>query len=522
MTIGTDWRSFTEEAIEYAKKEGATYADIRVFPVSKGEEIGTENGNVVSLSSYTTSGFGVRVIVGGAWGFYSTDELKRERIAEVVKRAIASARANARTRKAPVELLPLREDEVGREYFWRSPFEIDPFTVSLETKIGLLLSADKAMKEAGKRVFLRQGHISSEQFRKILLTWPDDVYADQTFTRVNAAVIAMAQRGSSDPDKQSCSYPSHHSAVMQLGWEAIEKFDLVNNARRIAHMADEFLDAPEAPSERRDIIVMPEANNLHATHETGHGFEGDRVDEKEHTLAGGSFLTDILPKIGSFKFGSPKVTLVADGSTQGGVGTFACDDEAVPPKRIVLVENGIFKNILVSRECAGALNRRIGRQYFTEASGAMRASSYNYLPLIRMNNISLLPGEKSFDEIKDLVPFGTILFGTNKSWSIDEYRRDFQFGSEVGWEKVSVNGSAKWRPVRNPVYRGDNLNFFRNCEEVANAESAKLLGVGNCGKGYPMQTIATAHSTSPTWFKDVEVDTARDKETKEEVNHAAA
>ena len=167
--MNTEWRLFAEEAISCARKAGATYADVRIFPAWRSEGIGTENGNVASYSESTTSGFGVRVIVDGAWGFYSTDDLKRERIAEIVKLAVLNAKANARTRKTSVELLPLREDEVGKEYFWNSPFEIDPFTISADEKAKLLLAADKAMQEAGKRIFLRQGHIISESFRKILL-----------------------------------------------------------------------------------------------------------------------------------------------------------------------------------------------------------------------------------------------------------------------------------------------------------------------------------------------------------------
>lgn len=515
-TVNTEWRLFAEEAISCARKAGATYADVRIFPVWRSEGIGTENGNVASYSESTTSGFGVRVIVDGAWGFYSTDDLKRERITEIVNLAVLNAKANAHTRKTPVELLPLREDEVGKEYVWHSPFETDPFTIPADEKIKLLLAADKAMREAGERIFLRQGHIISEQFRKILLTWPDNVFADQTFTRVNASVIAMAQRDQSDPDKQACSYPSHHGGVLQRGWEAVLEFDLVNNARRIAAQADEFLFAPECPTGARDVILMPEQNNLHATHEMGHGYEGDRVDEKEHTLAGGSFLTPLLPRIGEYRYGSPAVTLVADSITPGGVGTFACDDEGVPAKRIALVENGIWKGLLVSRESAGSLNRRMGRNYFTEASGAMRASSYGHLPLIRMNNISLLPGEMSYEEMLDRVPIGTIRFGNNKSWSMSDDRGNFYFGSEVGWEKARKNGSATWRPVRNPVYHGDSLKFFLQCEAVADAKSAVLLGVANCGKGYPCQTMATGHRTPPTWFRGVKVDSARNKEVGHE------
>lgn len=300
-------------------------------------------------------------------------------------------------------------------------------------------------------------------------------------------------------------------SVLQKGWEAILDFNLEENARRIALEADMFLDAPETPSGVRDIILMQEQNNLHSTHETVHGAEGDRVDDKEWSLAGGSLFSLVLNQIGEFQFGSPVVNIIADSFTEGGVGTFACDDEGIPAKRTVLVEDGIWKGLLVSRESAPALNRKIGKLYFTEASGTMRAASHSAFPLIRMNNISFLPGEMSYEEMLDKVPVGTIKFGNNKSWSIDPYRRDFQFGTETGWEKVKRNGITLWEPRRNPVYRGDNLKqFFRNCVAIADEKSALLLGVANCGKGVPMQVMATGHCTPPTWFRNINVASARE------------
>lgn len=505
----TDWRLFAEDAVQRGLHAGAAYVDVRIYPHDRRETIEVENGEVVNVSTSTTAGFGVRVLADGAWGFYSTDDLNPQRIPDIVTQAVLNARANARTRKHPVVLLPLGEDEEGQEYVYVSPYTIDPFSVSLDEKVRLLLAADAAMAEVGKSIALREGNLSSHTFRKILLT-SDNVFADQTFTRVGTAISAMAQRSPADPDKQTCSYPSHFPVVMQKGWEAIVDFNLVEHARSIAAEAEMFLHAPETPSGVRDIILMPEQNNLHSTHETIHGAEGDRVDDKEWSLSGGSLFSLVLDEIGSFRLGSDAVTIIADSLTKGGVGTSACDDEGIPAKRTTLVENGIWKGLLVSRESALPLNQKIGHTYFSESSGAMRASSYNTFPLIRMNNITLMPGEMPYEEMLDRAPVGTIRFGLNKSWSIDPYRRDFQFGTETGHEKVLRNGNEVWEPRRNPVYRGDNLKqFFRHCVAVANKQSAVLLGLGNCGKGVPVQTMATGHCTPPTWFRDINVDSAR-------------
>lgn len=507
----SEWRPFAEEIIERAKRAGATYADVRIYPEDQFEEIEVENGTVIAMNTGVTTGFGVRVVHSGAWGFYAVDDLERASIEHVVAQAVANAKANAATRKKPVALLPLLDHERNATYSYRSPCAIDPFSVSLREKVDLLLAADRAMAEASKKVFLRHGHLSANRFRKVLFT-TDGVFADQTFTRVGASVNATAARAPGDPDKQTNSYPSHMPSVLQRGWEAVLDLKLVENAARIAAEAELFLGAPEAPRGVRDIILMPEQNNLHATHETVHGAEGDRVDDKEWSLAGGSLFSLVMDQIGEFRFGSEAVNIVADSLTPGGVGTFACDDEGIPAKRTVLVENGIWKGLLVSRESAPSLNKKLGKDYFTEASGAMRASGYGTYPMIRMNNISFLPGTMPYEEMLEKVPVGTIRFGVNKSWSIDPYRRDFQFGTETGWEKVRKNGATAWEPRRNPIYRGDNLKqFFRHCVTPASAESALLLGVGNCGKGRPVQSMATGHCTAPTWFRDINVDTARAK-----------
>lgn len=505
-----DWRSFAQDALDIAVKAGATYADIRIHPEDRTQVVEVEDGEVTAVGESETSGFGVRVIADGAWGFYATDDLRRERIADITKRAVENARANAQTRKRPVELLPLREDEIGREYTYNSPFEIDPFGVPLGEKVKLLFEADRAMREVDEKIFKRVGHLSAYRFRKIFANTPDRIFADQTFTRIGASINAMAQRDESDLDKQSCSYPSHFPVVMQQGWESVLAFNLVDHARRIAQEAVEFLYAPETPTGVRHIILQPEQHNLHGTHETIHGIEEDRVLHKEHSLAGGSFVTRILSQIGTYRFGSDIVNIVADSVTPGGVGTFACDDEGIPAKRTVLVENGILVGLLGSRESRAEVNRVIGRPYFTEASGAMRASSYSSFPLIRMNNITFLPGSMSYEELLDRAPVGTIMFGNNKSWSIDPERRDFLFGSERGWEKVRKNGSMQWEKRRNPIYHGDNLKFFHNYVAAADRASMMLLGIGNCGKGVPVQSMATGHCTPPVLIKDISVGSARE------------
>jgi TldD protein len=221
----------------------------------------------------------------------------------------------------------------------------------------------------------------------------------------------------------------------------------------------------------------------------------------EWTLAGGSFLSSISAHIGTFQFGAHHVNLTADSLTEHGVGTFACDDEGTQAQRVPLVKEGKWVGLLTSRQTVPQLNAKIGREYFQHSSGAVRADGYGSWPVIRMVNIILEPGETDFEELKESVPEGTMMLGVNKSWSIDDVRRHFTFGTEIAWEKQN----GKWGLRKNAKYYGDNLHFWRSCKAVCSKESFVLQGLGSCGKADPLQTMHTGHGSPPAYFTNIQV-----------------
>lgn len=494
-----EYRKFLEEALWSAQKQGVEYADCRLYPETESEEIKVENGELTALNSTKSAGFGVRVLANGSWGFYATPLVENEKIGEVVKRAVANARANSALQKERVVLAPPETSWPKEKVLvYKTSVEVDPFAVSTEQKITLLASANEAMRQASGKIVWRIAAVSLLKTRKLFAS-TEGIFLDQTFVEAGGFVQARA----TNPRKresQRRSWPDAHVYYMQGGYEQVRSLQLAENAHRIAQEAEQLLDAPLTPSGKRNAIILQSMLNLHG-HETAHGFEADRVLGSEWTLAGGSFLTPLLPHIGSFRFASEVVNLSADSVTPGGVGTFGYDDEGTPAQSIPLVKSGIWTGLLTSRETVPLLNRQLGREYFKRPSGAVRAESYGDWPVIRMVNIILEPGETDFDELKDSVPNGTIMFGTNKSWSIDDVRRHFTFGTEIAWEKVS----GKWELRKNAKYYGDNLDFWRNCQVVCNEKSFQLQGVGSCGKADPLQTIHTGHGCSPAYFKDIQV-----------------
>ena len=159
--------------------------------------------------------------------------------------------------------------------------------------------------------------------------------------------------------------------------------------------------------------------------------------------------------LGKLRYGSPLVSIVADATVPGGNGTFGWDDEGVPAARHALVERGLFVDYLSSRETAAALGRA--------STGTMRAESWNRAPIIRMVNVSLEPGVAG--TLDDLVADTAdgILVATDRSWSIDDIRLNFQFSCEIAWE--IVNGT-RTRILRSPLYAGSTPEFWASCDAV--------------------------------------------------------
>ncbi|MEK7542622.1 MAG: DNA gyrase modulator, partial [Patescibacteria group bacterium] len=288
----TAHREFLEEVLWQAKREGAEYADCRLYPKTESEEIKLENGQISSLNSSQSAGFGVRLLAKGSWGFYATPIVHRDKIEKVVERAVQSAATNATIQKEKVVLSPLlktlRSDTVQT---YRTKVEIDPFKISMDQKLILLASADEAMKQASKKIFWRIVQLSVQKTQK-LFSSSEGVFSDQTTIEVGASVQAHAMNLKGD-DTQRRSYPDSHVYYMQGGYEMVQKLNLVQNAGRIGEEAEQLLLAPYAPSGNRGVILLPQMLNLHG-HETVHGFEADRVLGTEWTLAGGSFLTSLL------------------------------------------------------------------------------------------------------------------------------------------------------------------------------------------------------------------------------------
>jgi len=296
----------------------------------------------------------------------------------------------------------------------------------------------------------------------------------------------------SGDEVQKRSYPSsYRSGITQAGYEYIEQLDLIAGAKKIKDEALMLLTAKECPSKKITIILEGSQLALQIHESCGHPVELDRVLGYEKSFAGGSFLT--LDKLNNFRYGSKHVNIVNDATAVGGVGSFGYDDEGTRAVRSDIIKDGLFVGYLTSRETAAELNQ--------ESNGCMRAQDWNHPPLIRMTNINLLPGKPTLDELISDTKDG-ILLSTNKSWSIDDIRLNFQFGTEIAWE--IKNGKVE-QVLKNPIYTGITPEFWKSCTGVANKDSWRIWGVPNCGKGEPVQTMHVAHGASAARFENVQI-----------------
>jgi TldD protein len=481
-------KEWAQNALDTAQTRGASYADVRVINLRL-RYLSTKNGQTSQVRDSESLGLGVRVIVDGSWGFASTQDLSRSSVDAVAARAVDIARASALCKKRDVRLAP--ESKVVDQ--WQAPCRVDPFLIPVSTCLDLMLKVDAELRRV-QGVTLAEAAMDFRHIDEFFAS-SDGSEIRQVKTQTGAGFVATSFTGE---QIQRRSYPNSFGGQYQTrGYELVEDLDLLGHAPQIAEQAVALHQCDQCPVGVKDIILGGSQVGLQIHESIGHPIELDRVLGDEANYAGMSFLT--LEKLGNLKYASDKVTVVADATTNHGpgLGTFAYDDEGVAAQATPIIQNGLFVGYLTSRESAASIGQ--GR-----SSGAMRADGWNRIPLIRMTNVSLLPGRGKLDDLIADTEDG-IYMETNRSWSIDDRRYNFQFGTEIGWE---IKHGRKTRMLKNPSYGGITTEFWNSCDAICGPEEWVLWGTPNCGKGQPPQTMGTGHGASPARFRKVRVGVA--------------
>jgi len=483
-------RQIAHWALDMAGRCGASYADARIV-AQRSRALATKNGKVGSASDAESVGMSVRVIADGAWGFAASTELERGAVEATAARAVEIARASARVKQHDIRLAP--EKPVVAE--WTTPFRIDPFSVSVEQNIELLLKIDAELRAVAGITLAETSLNFNREEQWFLSSEGSDIHQTKLSTGAGYAAYAFAGN-----EIQKRSYPNSYGGQWQnKGYELIEELKLVENARRIAEEAVALHAADQCPEGKFDLILDSSQLGLQIHESIGHPIELDRVLGMEANVAGTSFLT--LDKLRTLRYGSDLVNVVADARQEHGpgLGTFGFDDEGVPAQCTPIITNGLFTGYLSSRETAHTIGEN-------RSGGTLRAEGWNRLPMIRMTNISLLPGKQplSLEQLIASTDHG-ILMQTNRSWSIDDKRYNFQFGCEIGWE---IKNGKRLRMVKNPSYSGITAEFWNSLDAICSRDEWTLWGTPNCGKGQPQQVMGTGHGAAPSRFRGIKVGSA--------------
>jgi TldD protein len=426
------------------------------------------------------------VLVDGRWGFAASSVLDPGRAGGLARRAVEVARASAVASGDPVRLAPA-EPAVAS---WSTPVARDPFAVPLPERVELLLAACDAQRSVAG---LTHAKATVDLWRRRTVLWSSEgTRVDQTVTQTGAGIEAVA---AGDGDLQQRSWPNSFRGQFQAGgWEVVEAAELVANGPRVAAEAVQLLAAPQLPERVTSVILDGQQLSLQVHESVGHPLELDRILGMEAAYAGTSFVTP--EDLGRLRYGSPTMSATADATTPGGLGTFGFDDEGVGAQRRPLVTDGVVAGFLTSRETT------IGG---AGSGGAMRADGWGAMPLIRMTNVNLEPGQGSLEELVGDTPDG-LLLSINRSWSIDDRRVNFQFGVEAAWE---IKGGRLGRLYRNATYDGRTTEFWGSLDAVCGPGAWVVWGIPNCGKGQPFQNARVGHGAAPARFHAVHVGVGR-------------
>ncbi|HEV7806116.1 MAG TPA: TldD/PmbA family protein [Solirubrobacteraceae bacterium] len=462
-----------------------SYAEAR-HVATDSENVLVRNGRVDHVDSDRVAGIGVRVRAGGGWGFAATRELTAAAVEEALGRALAIAESQP---TAPAG--PLAPVQPARGH-WCCGYEQDPFAVSLEDKLELLLAAEAALR-GDARIVRSEAECTSRRVRAAFAS-TEGAACTQERVECGASIAVIAVAGD---ELQVRSYPSSHGGSGACaGWEHVLAFDLVGNAPRVGAEAIELLTAPVCPAGRATIVLDGDQLALQIHESIGHALELDRMLLGEAAYAGTSWVS--AGDLGALRYGSELLYITADATLPGGLGSFGWDDEGVAAARTPLIEAGVLRAALSDRQSAA----QIGLE---RSGGCARADGFSRQPIVRMTNVSIEPGAAG--TLNDLIAdTGEGLYlETNRSWSIDDRRLQFQFGTEVARE---IRGGELGRLLRNASYAGVTPRFWGSLDAICSVSEWRLRGLGNCGKGEPGQLMRVSHGAAPARFRDVEVGVA--------------
>jgi len=478
-------------ALDAARGAGASYADVRVSH-AQSQQVATREDRVLNMSNSESMGFGIRVLVNGAWGFAASHDMTRAEVQRVARAAVTQARANRRAMQRAITLAPVEPVPDGR---WSAPMAVDPFTIPIEDKAALLLRANaEALKVQGAR-FVNSNMFFLKDERTFAST--DGSFCVQRIVRTlpGMNVTAVASDMSDFQSRNSAEI-----APRSRGYEYVTEADLVARAPGWAEDAVRKLGARSVEPGRYDLVLDPSHLWLTIHESIAHPTELDRVMGYEANYAGTSFLSPPNRVLNQFRYGQDLMNIQADRRQEGGLSTTGWDDEGVPADQWMIVERGILKDFQTTREQAAWIADITGNH---RSHGCSYAQNWSDVQFQRMPNISLLPAERdiTLEEICSGVENGIYIKGDG-AFSIDQQRYNFQFGGQAFYE---IKNGRLGDMLKDVTYQARTPEFWNSMDMIGGRSSYFLGGAFNDGKGQPSQSNAVSHGCVPARFRNVAV-----------------
>lgn len=478
-------KRLAEIALSAAKRAGASYADIRIGRYLN-QFINSREQNITGITNTESFGFGIRVIANGTWGFASSNQVSENEIKRVANQAVLIAKANGKLQTEPVKLAPV--PGYG-DVSWETPIEINPFEISMEEKVDLLMNINSEAEKAGADFCSSNLFFVNEQ--KYFAS-TEGTFADQNVYRCwpTFTVTSINRDAGGFETRNSLAQP------IGMGYEYVNNFGLIEEAREAAEQVQEKHTAKSVEPGKYDLVLDPSHLFLTIHESVGHPLELDRVLGYEANYAGTSFATLDKWRSGDFQYGSEIVNFVADKNQKDALATVGYDDDGVKTKQWDLVRDGVLVNYQATRDQVHIIDQN-------ESHGCCYADSWSSVPFQRMPNVSLEAGkeDKSVQDIISNTEDGIYIKGRG-SYSIDQQRYNFQFGGQLYYE---IKNGEITQMLRDVAYQSNTQEFWNTCAELGGPSTYELGGTFFDGKGQPSQVSAVSHGCPTTRFEGVNV-----------------
>ena len=424
----------------------------------------------------------ITVIDKGGYGYAATSDLSESGLRAAAARAHEWARLTAGRSVADYSKLAMPKP-TGH---YRTVVQ-QPVLTGKREKFEML-KAESAQCKIDDRIVDWSASFWTTHTKQLYVT-ADGAMVEQEF---DFMVPALAVTAFENGDAQTRTFGGRYNGFCQQGGEEIlVRSGFPGSGKRTAEEAIALLTAPNCPSGKMDVILMPDQMMLQIHESIGHPLELDRILGDERNFAGTSFVT--LDMFGTYQYGSRLLNVTYDPTMAEQFASFAFDDDGAKAEKAFIIEDGILM-----RPLGGTISQaRAGINGVANS----RACSWNRAPIDRMANLNIEPGKSSLEDMIASIDNG-VLMRSNVSWSIDDSRNKFQFGCEMG--QVIKNGKLG-HVVKNPNYRGISATFWRSLAMVGNAQTQEIMGTPYCGKGEPNQVIRVGHASPACKFADIDV-----------------